>query len=223
LAGDFAGQRPPPFREPHRIGALLTGSLRPPSWSEPRGPAADPLFELKGVLEALCAGLEADVSAAPEAQPFLHPGRAARIDLGGRAAGWLGELHPLVCEQWDLPGGVAFELDLAPLAAAARSGHEAYEDVTTHPAVLQDIAVVVADDVPAERVRAAVIAGGGELLREAGVFDLYRGEQVGDGRKSLALRLAFQAPDRTLTDDEVAVLRERIEAELEKVGGSLRE
>ena len=91
--------------------------------------------------------------------------------------------------------------------------------MTTFPAVLQDLAVTVADDVPAERVRDAVRAGGGELLAGAEVFDLYHGEQLGEGRKSLALRLEFRAPDRTLTDAEVGELRERIRAELAEIGG----
>jgi len=81
----------------------------------------------------------------------------------------------------------------------------------------------VPDEIEAERVREAVRAGGGELLCGAEVFDLYRGEQLGEGRKSLALRLEFRAPDRTLTDAEVAELRERIKAELAGIGGSLRE
>jgi phenylalanyl-tRNA synthetase beta chain len=95
--------------------------------------------------------------------------------------------------------------------------------LTTFPPVIQDIAAVVAEETPEQEVVAAVKRGGGELLRSAPVFDLYRGEQLGDGRKSLALRLEFRAPDRTLTDEEVAGLRERIEAELEAIGGSLRD
>jgi len=83
--------------------------------------------------------------------------------------------------------------------------------------------VVVDESVPAESVQAAVAKGGGDLLRSAQVFDLYRGDQVGEGRKSLALRLVFQAADRTLTDEEVAKRREAIGAEVEAIGGSLRE
>ncbi len=88
---------------------------------------------------------------------------------------------------------------------------------------MQDLAVAVGEDVSAQRVREAVEAGGGELLRAAEVFDLFHGEQVGVGRKSLALRLEFRAPDRTLTDAEVAAVRERIEHELASIGGSLRD
>ena len=89
--------------------------------------------------------------------------------------------------------------------------------------MLQDLAVVVADEVPAETVRAAVLAGGGELLRSAEVFDLYRGDQVGEGARAWRFGFEFAAPDRTLTDEEVAERREAIEAEIEKLGGSLRE
>jgi phenylalanyl-tRNA synthetase beta chain len=224
LAGAFAGAIPAPVREPHRLAGVLVGELAPPSWAHPAQPGeAGAFFALKGVVEVLARQLGAGVSIAAEAQPFLHPGRAARIEADGVVVGWLGELHPLVARTWDLPGGAAFELDLAPVLAVSVAGAEHYADVTTFPAVLQDLAVTVPDEIEAERVREAVRAGGGELLCGAEVFDLYRGEQLGEGRKSLALRLEFRAPDRTLTDAEVAELRERIKAELAGIGGSLRE
>jgi phenylalanyl-tRNA synthetase beta chain len=224
LAGAFAGSLPAPAREPHRLAGILVGDLVPPAWAHPEPPRqAGGFFVLKGAVEVLARQLGTTASVAAEAQPFLHPGRAARIEADGVAVGWLGELHPLVARAWDLPGGAAFELDLAPLLAASTAGAERFADVTTFPAVLQDLAVTVPDEVAAERVREAVRAGGGELLAGAEVFDLYRGEQLGQGRKSLALRLEFRAPDRTLTDAEVAELRERIRAELAGIGGSLRE
>jgi phenylalanyl-tRNA synthetase beta chain len=221
LAGRFPGRMPAPVREPHRIACLVVGSLRPPSWATHTQP--DGFYELKGALEALCERLATPVAFAPGAEPFLHPGRSARVEVGGVDAGWLGELHPSVASAWDLPGGVGLEIDLAPLVAASRSGLEGFEDVTSFPAVLQDLAVVVPEEVPAERVRELVVKGGGELLASAGVFDLYHGDQVGAGRKSLALRLEFRARDRTLTDDEVAERREAIRAALGEIGGSLRE
>jgi phenylalanyl-tRNA synthetase beta chain len=224
LAGQFAGRMPAPVREPHRLAGLVVGDLAPPSWVSSAQPGeAAGFFTLKGAVEVLARQLGARVSLATSAQPFLHPGRGARVEVGGVAAGWLGELHPLVARAWDLPGGGAFELDLAPLLAASGAGDEHYADVTTFPAVFQDLAVTLPDEVPAERVREAVRAGGGELLHGAEVFDLYRGEQLGEGYKSLALRLEFRAPDRTLTDAEVAERRERIKAELTGIGGSLRE
>ncbi|HXR29576.1 MAG TPA: phenylalanine--tRNA ligase subunit beta [Solirubrobacterales bacterium] len=224
LAGEFPGERPAPDREPHRIGCLAVGPRAAESWKGGGG-SAD-FFALKGVLEALAAQLGAqlaiDPSSDPAGDPFLHPGRSARIAIGAGSAGWIGELHPLVCRAWDLEAAVAFEVDLAPLVTAATAGEETFEDVNTFPAVYQDLAVVVPDGVPAAAVREAVLAGGAELLQAAEVFDLYEGEQVGEGKKSLALRLEFRAPDRTLTDEDVAGRRAAIEAELEKIGGQLR-
>jgi phenylalanyl-tRNA synthetase beta chain len=220
-AGVFAGRMPPPAREPHRLGAVAVGALTPGSWKGTGETAG--FYELKGILERLCGVLDVELALSPASEPFLHPGRAARIEIAGTGAGWIGELHPRVAGAWDLPGGVAFELDVAPLIEASNVGREPYEDVTTFPSLFQDLAVVVGEDVPAETIRAAVLDGGGELLREAKVFDLYRGDQVGEGSKSLALRLEFRAPDRTLTDDEVAPLREAIKASLAGIGGSLRE
>jgi phenylalanyl-tRNA synthetase beta chain len=221
LAGDFPGRRPAPFAEPHRLGCLAVGELAPPSWRG-GGTAAD-FFALKGVLEGLAARLGVGLSFEPAAEPFLHPGRAAAVLVEGVAAGWLGEVHPLVCRAWDVDSAAAFEVGLAALVAASPAWQEEFEDLTTHPAVLQDLAVVVDDAVPGAEVRAAVLAGGGELLRSAEVFDLYQGEQLGEGRKSLALRLEFRAADRTLTDEEVAGLRDSIAARLGEIGGTLRE
>jgi phenylalanyl-tRNA synthetase beta chain len=221
LAGDFAGDRPAPFAEPHRFAAIAVGPLSPRSWRGGGEPAD--FFALKGVLEALARQLGVELGFGPAEEPFLHPGRSAAVSIDGASAGWLGEVHPLVCRTWDLDAAVAFELEAAPLVAAATLGEEAYEDVTTFPAVYQDLAVVVPAGVAASEVRAAVLAGGGELLRAAEVFDLYEGEQLGEDRKSLALNLEFRAPDRTLTDEEVGGLREAIKAKLDAIGGMLRE
>ncbi|HKO37011.1 MAG TPA: phenylalanine--tRNA ligase subunit beta [Solirubrobacterales bacterium] len=219
--GEFAGDRPSPFSEPHRFAGIAVGSLTPRSWRG-GGEAAD-FFAVKGTLEALAGQLGVQLGFAPAEEPFLHPGRAAAVSIDGTAIGWLGEVHPLVCRTWDLDGAVAFELDAAPLIAAATLGDESYQDVTTFPAVYQDLAVVVPAATPAGEVRATVLAGGGDLLAAAEVFDLYEGEQVGADRKSLALNLEFRAPDRTLTDEEVGGLREKIKAKLDEIGGSLRE
>jgi phenylalanyl-tRNA synthetase beta chain len=221
LAGRFAGDQPAPFSEPHRFAGLAAGELSPRSWRGGGGPAE--FFALKGVLEALARQLGIELDFGPTEEPFLHPGRAAAVSVAGAPAGWLGEVHPLVCRTWDLDAAVAFELDAAPLLGAATVGDERYEDVTTFPAVYQDLAVVVSADTPAAEVRAAVLAGGGDLLRAAEVFDLYEGAQLGEDRKSLALNLEFRADDRTLTDEEVAERRQAIEAELGKTGGALRE
>jgi phenylalanyl-tRNA synthetase beta chain len=145
------------------------------------------------------------------------------LAVGGLDAGWLGELHPLVCREWGIGPATAFQLELAELVAASSYGREQFEDVTTYPSVREDLAIVVDEAVPAARVREAVLSGGGELLRRAEVFDLYRGEQIGAGRKSIAMRLEFRSPERTLTDEEVAERRAAITAALREIGGTLRE
>ena len=220
-AGAFAGALPAPVREPLRVAALLVGAATPASWRSDAPPGD--FFALKGVAEALCEGLGCAAELRSAGEPFLHPGRSARVMVGGLQAGWLGELHPAVAGGWDLESAVAFELDLAAVFAAARPADRAYDDVIGFPAVWQDLAVVVPDDVSAERVRTTVVEAGGELLREARIFDLYRGEQVAPDHKSLALRLEFRAADRTLTDEEVDERRVAIRSALDAIGGALRE
>jgi phenylalanyl-tRNA synthetase beta chain len=199
----------------------VVGSLAPETWRGEGRPAD--LFDVKGVLEAVTSHLGAPLELEPATEPFLHPTRAAAVEVGGQAVGWLGEIHPRVAAAWDLPAAVGFEVDLAPLVAEADFGGEAYEDVTTFPALYQDLAVVVPEDLSADAVRATVLEAGGDLLRSAAIFDLFHGEQVGEGRKSIALRLEFRAPDRTLTDEEVTPIRVLIEAAIVEIGGSFRE
>jgi phenylalanyl-tRNA synthetase beta chain len=176
-------------------------------------------FAAKGVVEALFAAARVEgPEYRPLDEPFLHPGRAAAV-----GDGFVGELHPLVAEAFELAAGVAvFEIGLDVLRG--RPPEEVlYRDVTSFPPLRQDIAVVVSEDVPAGRVVDVVRSAGGEALARAEVFDVYRGPQVGEGRKSLALHLVFQAPDRTLTDAEADAVRERIVAALAAdVGGELR-
>jgi phenylalanyl-tRNA synthetase beta chain len=221
LAGEFAGDTPAPFTEPFRFGALAVGALTPRSWRGGGG-GAD-FFALKGVLEALARQLGAELEFAPTEEPFLHPGRAAVVAVDGQSLGWLGEVHPLVCRTWDLPAAVAFELDAAPLLAAATAGDEHYEEATEFPAVRQDLAVVVPEEVPAAAVESAVRAAAGEYLYSIEIFDVYRGEQVEQGAKSLAMNLEFCSGERTLTDGEVADARQAIKERLGEIGGSLRE
>jgi phenylalanyl-tRNA synthetase beta chain len=147
----------------------------------------------------------------PGTEPFLHPGRAATVQVGEEPIGWLGEIHPLVASDWEIEQTIAaFELDLD---AALESAPEliTYEDLTSFPSVREDLAVVVPDAVSAAEVVDVVRGAGAALLSAVEVFDVYRDEQrLGAGNVSLALRLTYRAPDRTLTDDEVAAVRETI-------------
>jgi phenylalanyl-tRNA synthetase beta chain len=205
--GDGSPNGAVPVAERHHLAAYVPGDF----------------FAAKGVLEGLLESIRVPFTVEPGERPFLPPGRSASVVVGDdeQKLGWIGELHPLVTRAWDLPGGAAFEVDLGALAEIPGGPH-GYRPVSTFPAVVQDIAVVVDDDVPAAYVELAVSHAGGELLERLRLFDVYRGEQVGAGSKSLALRLEFRAPDRTLTDEEVAEVRARIEQELAELGGKLR-
>jgi phenylalanyl-tRNA synthetase beta chain len=209
-----------PSAERQHLGALLAGRGSR-GWRTTAAPVD--FFRAKALVEAVLTSAGVDWWAEPGERPFLHPGRSASIIAGDeeRKLGWIGELHPLVAREWDLENAVAFELDLELLAELA-PGPAQFVRVSAFPPVIQDIAVVVPDEVPAGDVEAAIADGGGELLARISLFDVYRGEQIGAGNKSLAIRVEFQAPDRTLTDDEVAGLRALIEDRLMDLGGRLR-
>ncbi len=220
------GSRGDPLRDTgvheHRaLGVLLSGRLAAPGWREADPPRAD-FYAVKGVLEALAAALRVEVGCRPAepALPFLHPGRAATVLAGGQPIGWLGELHPLV-DAWELDGAAVMELDLDLLLAAAPDALR-YRDFSSLPALRQDLAVVLPEQVSAGETLAAVRSAAGALLEDVRVFDVYTGQQVGEGRRSLALALSFRAPDRTLADTDVEPLRAKITAALEQLGGELR-
>ncbi len=161
-------------------------------------------------------------SAASGPEPFLHPGRSAHVRTGDAVVGWVGDVHPLVAGAWDLADVAAFEVNLDALIAAAPTVPR-YEDLTSFPELREDIAIVVDSGVPAATVLDTVRAAGGKLLVGVEVFDVYRGAQIAAGRTSLAIALTFRAKDRTLTDADVARVREKIVARLGKdLGGELR-
>ncbi|MFL5830333.1 MAG: phenylalanine--tRNA ligase subunit beta, partial [Solirubrobacteraceae bacterium] len=208
-------------REPYHLAALLTGDVRPPSWREPDPRRAD-FYSVKGVVAGLLDTLTTPWRVERSEQPFLHPGRAADIVIGGDTVGWLGELHPSVAVDWDLPDTVAvFELDLDAIPHAPTN---TYEDLISFPEVREDLAVVVSEAVSAAEVLSVVNDSGQPLLASVEVFDVYRDpEKLGPGRVSLALRLSYRAADRTLTDAEVATQREAVLSALaDKVGGQIR-
>jgi phenylalanyl-tRNA synthetase beta chain len=218
--------------ERRSLAVLLAGRLQEARWGVNEPPVAD-FFAAKGILEALARALRVgDVELVPEAQPFLHPGRSATIMLGGTSIGWLGELHPLVAETWELRGASVLEVDLDRLienaARTAPGGGDpdarsvSYEDLIGYPPLREDLAVILPEEVPAGKALGAVRGAAGELLRDVQVFDVYTGPQVGEGRRSLALALSFRSSERTLTDDDVAPVRERIVAALGELGGELR-
>lgn len=219
------GERLP--EEPRRLALVMTGPRREAFWAEqPAGPApALDFFDIKGVIETLAEELHLpDVSYAPASAPYLHPGRAAEWLVNAKPVGIFGQLHPKTAEAYGLGERAvsAGELDLEAVLAAV-PGRYACRPVPRFPAALRDIAVIVDEATPAERVLAELRAAGGDLLAGIRLFDVYRGESIPPGKKSLAYALAYQAADRTLTDKEVDKAHKKIEDRLRhKLGAQIR-
>jgi phenylalanyl-tRNA synthetase beta chain len=193
--------------QPRHLGILLAGDRdRAGWWGEGRRADTHDVLDLvRSVAEALAV----DVVLTPDDPMPWHPGRCARVTLAdGTPVGHAGELHPKVVSALGLPARtVGAELDLDALTRAAEVRPRA-RPLATHPMAQSDVALVVAATVPAAAVREALVAGGGELLEAVQLFDVYEGDQVGPGNKSLAYRLTFRSPERTLTTDEVSAMRD---------------
>lgn len=208
-------------REDRTVAGCLCGSLRGESWMH-AGRETD-YFTGKGIVEAVFASIKGSFSVERCDEPFLHPGKSAYILVDGRRAGFIGEVHPLVLEAFDIDKPVvAFEI-LEDALIASSAGIVIFEDLLTFPASFQDIAVVVDEQIAAEEVISVVLEAGAPLLRDARVFDTYTGDQVGEGKKSIALGLEFRSPERTLTDEDVDGARGAILAALgERLNATLR-
>jgi len=168
--------------------------------------------EAKGVVDTLVSALKIDARFRRAEYPLLHPGKAASFD-----AGHVGEVHPGVARGWS-----AFEMDLGALAQAVPQ-RVLYEDVITFPSVLQDLAFVVDEELSAADLMDAMREAAGPELRDVSVFDEYRGAQLGEGKRSLAFRVAFGSAERTLTDEEAAAIRARIvKALADRFGAEIR-
>ncbi len=202
--------------EPRRLAVALTGPRALEAWQGADRTLMD-FFDLKGVVDGLTQGLHlAGVTYAPDTHPTFMPGRTAKLLLEGEPAGWLGELHPRVRENYDLPNQAVLvaDLDLERLLAKVDERH-VVSAVPQFPPVKEDLAVIVDEATAAETVQTVIEAAGGALLAGVTLFDLFRGTQIGTGKKSLAYRLTYQAPDRTLTDAEVAKVRSKIVKKLQ--------
>jgi phenylalanyl-tRNA synthetase beta chain len=207
-----------------RLVIVLTGLRELPNWQD-----ADPgfmdFYDLKGILEALTADLHLeDVRFEPVRRPPYHPGKCARILSGEQELGVFGELNPLVLERFELPSAplLAAELDLRVLMPLRPDRFEV-QPVPAYPPALEDLAVIVEEGLPASRVKEVIQQAAGGTVTEVELFDVYRGEQIGPGKKSLAYSLTYQSLDHTLTDQELVQTRQRIIRRLEQeLGAHLR-
>lgn len=194
--------------QPRAVAFALTGEADPAGWWGPGRPAD--WTDAVGAAQAAASALAVDLVVTADEHPPWHPGRCARLELAdGTLVGYAGELHPNVVAALGLPTRTcAGELDVDVLTMASEATVQARE-LSAYPVAQSDVAMVVGEQVTAADLEAALWQGAGEMLESVALMDIYRGEQVGTGRKSLAYRMAFRAPDRTLTTQEVNRLRDR--------------
>lgn len=205
--------------QPRMLAGLVCGAWLPARWDGPavRADWTHAVWLAQVAAEAL--GVELRRSRA-EVAPW-HPGRCAALLVGGQVIGHAGELHPSVVGRCGLPErSCAVELDLDALVAAAPGGGTVHP-LSSFPVAKEDVALVVADEVPAALVRDALVRGGGELLESVELFDVYTGEQVEAGHRSLAFNLRLRAADRTLTDAEAGAARDAAVAEAQRSCGAV--
>jgi phenylalanyl-tRNA synthetase beta chain len=211
-------------QEPRRLAIALTGRRHPAAWDQ-KIPGSLDFYDLKGILENLFEELHTPaVDYEPFSSPTFHPGKCALVRSGETALGVFGELHPLVRQQYDFGAApvLAADLDLDALLAVSPPWFDS-APVPAFPPVLEDIAVVVDESLPAGRVMQVIRQAGGKTLAAVRLFDIFRGEQIGAGKKSLAFSLTYQSFDKTLTDSDAAQIRQRILRRLDQeMGAKLR-
>jgi phenylalanyl-tRNA synthetase beta chain len=193
-----------------RIAAMITGASRPVAWQQ--GPRNVDFFDLKGDLQALAANLSLDVTFEPSTVSVFHPGRQAAVMVGGNQVGVCGQLHPDLAKKYEIKQEVyLFELDSLVLSPDAV---QAFSAISKYPAMRRDLAIVVENEINNSKIQAVIYESAGDLLQSVEVFDIYKGEGVPEGHKSIALCISFQSTERTLVDDDINVIIQRIVDEL---------
>jgi phenylalanyl-tRNA synthetase beta chain len=207
---------------------VMTGPRETEIWLPDADTEPVNFYDLKGVVETLLAGLHmTEVTFTPAKHPAYQPGRMAEVSVNGKTVGVLGQLHPLVVKAYELQVDddqpvLAADFDLDALLCQAPEMH-VVRSVSRFPAVQQDIAVVIDEHIPAQEVETLILQTGQPLVTDVKLFDVFRGKQLGAGKKSLAYSLTFQAEDRTLTDKVVAKQQNKIVKRLEhELGAKLR-
>lgn len=199
------------------LAIVLTGKAGATGWDRKGSQNLD-FFDLKGIVQGLFDMLHiSDVKYTPLEETIFHPGKCARLTVGDELVGMMGELHPVVKERFDFSAGpvLAVEINLEQLLPLLPDRQET-TGLSNFPPVLEDIAVVVDEAVTAEQLEAVIHQGGGKLVTRVDLFDIFRSEQIGAGKKSIAYSLTYQAPDRTLTDKDASQIRQKIIRRLEQ-------
>lgn len=197
--------------EVYRLAMAMTGPRNDLSWQATDTSDVD-FYDMKGVVEALLAGLHVeDVRFETATDASFHPGKCAKVFAGDVELGVFGEVHPQVQEHYAFGTAavMAAELDMGLLKDVTPVRH-VVEEISAYPPVLEDFAFVVAEDVPAAEVTRLLVQTAGKALVSIRLFDVFRGEQVGKDKKSLAYKLTYQMPDKTMSDKDVSKIRKKI-------------
>ena len=209
-------------KEPRQLAIVMNGSRQESSWLL-KDPGTFDFYDLKGVLEALFAKAHLTVTFVPTKSDPYHPGKCAAIMLGETVLGTMGELHPLIAERFDCSKPViAVELDLETVIDQLSESFDLIP-VSDFPPVFEDIAITIDENIPAKQVETLIRQTGGKVLASVQLFDIFRSENIGIGKKSLAYSLKYQSFDGTLSDVETTKLRNKIIKRLEhELGAKLR-
>ena len=211
LAGEDPSGLPDELK---RLAVVLGGARATAGW-QPADTSSMDFYDLKGVVNGLLQGLRLNgVKYEAGEHPSYHPGKCARVLVGDKQVGVMGELHPKVKGNYDFPATfkaplLAAEFDLDLLIELVPPLYQTV-DVPVFPPVIEDLAFILDEDLPAEKAEALIRQTGGKVLADVKLFDIFRSEQIGAGKKSLAYKLTYIAPDRTLEAAEVASLRNKI-------------
>jgi phenylalanyl-tRNA synthetase beta chain len=224
---DAAGRKPAPVAWPaaetEALGVVVCGPLVADDWTATARETG--FYSVKGIVERVLVALAVDEAVfAPSREPYLHPGKSADLLVGAQRVASLGLVRPDVALRFGIEEHAVHvvEMVLDPLVDRALAT-PIFEDLVTYPSAVQDVAVVIDAGVPAARVVELTRTAGGKLLREAWVFDVYEGDQVPQGKRSLALRLVMRSPERTLTEKDIATVRVKVLTALEReLGAALR-
>lgn len=208
--------------EREMVAGALTGLWHEHSWQGEKKEVD--FYVVKGILERVFAelGLEEHITFEQTKKPDMHPGRTAVVKLAGEEIGFVGQIHPVTQKEKDLRETYVYQLDLEAILEYETDA-VVYQALPRFPAMVRDIALVVDTDRSAGELEAVIRQAGGDLLKNVHLFDLYQGEHMEEGRKSLAFSLTYLDPERTLTDEEVTKAHNQVLQQLEEqAGASLR-
>lgn len=208
--------------EKERLSGAITGLWHSHSWQAEKKPVD--FYVAKGILDGLIdlLGLTSQVEYKQAKREGMHPGRTAELYLGEKLVGFVGQVHPTVQKELDLTETYVFELSLVDLLTT-NVEETRYESIPRYPSITRDIALVVNKDVVAGDIKKVITESGGKMLKEVAVFDLYEGDRLEEGKKSVAFSLRYFDPERTLTDEDVTKTHQKVlDAVEEKLGATLR-